>query len=207
MNAFHPKQLLCGGHRRGRAGRHRAGGRHLRRRRDLPLPDLLEVGGRLQDADRHRPQLSVDRLGRRHQADQGQDRHLRRLRHAAEARGAQGVGPGAVPDDHRRRGAGGERQGRAARAAGARRRHGRRDLPGRDHQVERRRASRSSTRSWRCRTRRSRRCTARTARAPTSCSPTTCPSRARSSRTRSAPTPRCSGRSASAPRATRASPT
>jgi phosphate transport system substrate-binding protein len=33
---------------------------------------------------RQRPELPVGRLGRRHQADQGQDRRLRRLRHAAE---------------------------------------------------------------------------------------------------------------------------
>ena len=37
---------------------------------------------------------------------------LRRLRHAAEARELQEAGPRAVPDDHRRRGAGGEHQGR-----------------------------------------------------------------------------------------------
>ena len=35
-----------------------------------------------------RPQLPVDRLGRRHQADQGQDRDLRRLRCAAAGQGA-----------------------------------------------------------------------------------------------------------------------
>ncbi len=34
-----------------------------------------------------------------------------------EARGAEGSRPGAVPDDHRRRGAGGERQGRAGRSS------------------------------------------------------------------------------------------
>ena len=55
------------------------GRRPVGRRRHLPLPGLCQVGGRLQEGDRRRPQLSVDRLGRRHQADQGQDRDLRRL--------------------------------------------------------------------------------------------------------------------------------
>src|SRR5262249_3510617 len=72
--------------RRRNAGRvERLCGRHLGRRRDLSLPDLFEMGGRLQTEDRRRVELSVDRLGRRHQADQGQDRYLRRFRHAAES--------------------------------------------------------------------------------------------------------------------------
>ena len=49
----------------------------------------------------------------------------------------EGGRPGAVPDDHRRRGAGGEHQGRRARATASRRRHDRRHLPGRHHQVGR----------------------------------------------------------------------
>src|SRR5713226_10096901 len=40
--------------------------RPFRRRRHLPLPRLCQVGGCLQEGDRRRPQLPVDRLGRRH---------------------------------------------------------------------------------------------------------------------------------------------
>ena len=58
-----------------------------------------------------RPELPVDRLGRRHQADQGQDRRLRRVRHAAEGRGAAEARPDPVPDRHRRRRAGRELEG------------------------------------------------------------------------------------------------
>ncbi len=68
----------------------------FRRRRHLPLSDLRQVGRGLQGEDRHRHELSVDRLGRRHQADQGQDRRLRRLRHAAEARGSRQARPDPV---------------------------------------------------------------------------------------------------------------
>ena len=46
--------------------------RHLGRRRHLPLSRLRQVGRGLQEGDRHRAELPVDRLGRRHQADQGQ---------------------------------------------------------------------------------------------------------------------------------------
>ena len=91
--------------------------------RPSPIPIYSKWADAYKTADRHRPELPVDRLRRRHQADQGEDGHLRRLRHAAEARGPEGGRTGAVPDDHRRRGAGGERQGRAGRAAGARWRH------------------------------------------------------------------------------------
>jgi two-component sensor histidine kinase len=59
--------------------------RYHRRGRDLPLPDLFEVGRRLQEGDRQRSELPVDRLRRRHQADPGQDRDLRRHRRAAQA--------------------------------------------------------------------------------------------------------------------------
>ena len=124
--------------RRRRLRRRRAGGRHFRRRRHVPISRLLEMGRRLPAEDWHRTQLSVDRFRRRHQADQGEDRHVRRLGHAPEARGAAGSRTGAVPDDHRRRGAGGEREGCARRPAGARRRHCGGHLPGRYHQVERR---------------------------------------------------------------------
>ena len=46
-------------------------GGHLGRRRHLPLSDLCEMGRHLLERDRQRPQLPVDRLGRRHQADHG----------------------------------------------------------------------------------------------------------------------------------------
>ena len=95
----------------------------------------------------------------------------------------QGSRAGAVPDDHRRGGAGGEHQGRGGRSAGARWRHASPRSTWAKSPSGTIRASRSSIRSWRCRPRRSRRCTARTAPAPTSCSRTTCPRRARSSRT------------------------
>ena len=97
--------------------RRRAGRRHFRCGCHLPLSDLFEVGRCLQDADRRRPELSVDRLRRRHQADQGQDRHLRRLGHAAEARRTAGRRAGAVPHDHRRCRAGREHQGRDGRVS------------------------------------------------------------------------------------------
>ena len=64
-----------------------------------------------------------------------------------EAADLQAERPGAMADDHRRRGAGGEHSGHQARAScvldGA---DDRRDLPGRDHALERCRRSRSSTR-------------------------------------------------------------
>ena len=51
----------------------------------FPVPHLRQVGRRLQQGHRRAHQLPVGRLGRRHQADQGEDRRLRRVRHAAEA--------------------------------------------------------------------------------------------------------------------------
>src|SRR5438105_1949 len=95
------------------------------------------MGGRLQAADRDRTQLPVDRLRRRHQNDQAEDGHLRRHRHAAQARGAQGGGPRPVSDDHRRGGAGGEHQGRVGRPAHSRRGDRGRHLSRRNRHVER----------------------------------------------------------------------
>jgi len=60
-------------------------------------------------------------VGGWHQADQGKDGHLWRLRHAAEAPGCQGGRLGAVPHDHRWGRARGEHQGCGAGADGARR--------------------------------------------------------------------------------------
>ena len=151
-------------------GRHR----HLRRRRDVPVSDLRQVGGRLQKGNRQRPELPVDRLRRRHQADHRQDRDLRRLRHAAEGRAAREGRPGPVPDRAGRRRAGHQRrrhQGRRHRS----RRHRRsptsswaRSRPGTTRRSEAQRLASS------CRRSRSSSCTARTARAPRSCSPTIC---------------------------------
>jgi hypothetical protein len=60
---------------------------------------------------RHAGQLPVDRLRRRHRADQGRDRRLRFLRRADEAGRAGEVRPRPVPVGDRRRGAGGQRAG------------------------------------------------------------------------------------------------
>ncbi len=51
----------------------------------FPYPVYSKWADAYKKADRHRSQLSVDRLGRRHQADQGEDGDVRRFRHAAEA--------------------------------------------------------------------------------------------------------------------------
>ena len=51
----------------------------------FPYPIYAKWAEAYKAQDRRRPELPVDRLGRRHQADQGQDRRLRRLRHAARA--------------------------------------------------------------------------------------------------------------------------
>ena len=62
-----------------------------RRRRDVPVPDLLEVVLRVQQAPpRRRDQLPVDRLGRRHPAAHQPDRLLRRDRRADDRRAALG---------------------------------------------------------------------------------------------------------------------
>ena len=90
---FHQDNRRCRPGRRIDVGLRR---RHHRRGRDLPVPGLFEVGRRLQEGDRQRSELSVDRLGRRHQADPGQDRDLRRHRRAAQGRAARKGRPGAV---------------------------------------------------------------------------------------------------------------
>src|SRR3984893_17522540 len=100
--------------RRGSRGRYepvRRRGGHFGRRGHFSLSDLREMGGRLQETDRRRPQLSIDRLRRWHQANQGENGYLRRLRHAAEARGPEGGESGPVSHDHRRRRSGGQHQG------------------------------------------------------------------------------------------------
>ena len=119
----------------------------------------------------------------------------------------QQAGPGAVPDDHRRRGAGGEHQGRRGRAAGARWRDGGRDLSGRDHQVGRRAHQEAQSEAAAAGDRdRAGVPLGRLGhqlpvlRLPLQVEPEV-------PEHRSAPTPRCSGRWASAPRATRAWPT
>ena len=88
-----------------RHGRDRARARrgHLRRRRHVSLSDLCEVGRCLQERDRRRTELPVDRLRRRHQADSSKDRHLRRHRYAAESGGTEQGRPGPVSDRARRR--------------------------------------------------------------------------------------------------------
>ena len=96
------------------------------------------MGRSLSEEDRQPAELPVDRLGRRHPADQVQDGDLRRLRQALGARRAEGGRPGPVPDDHGRRGPGGERRGHQVGADQARRQDARRHLQGRDHQLERR---------------------------------------------------------------------
>ena len=45
MSFFNPKRMLIAATAAVALRRYCAGGRHLRRRRDLPVPDLLEVGG------------------------------------------------------------------------------------------------------------------------------------------------------------------
>ena len=89
----------------GHPGRQRAGRRHYRRGRHFSLSDLRQVGRGLQDQDRYRHELSVDRLRRRHQADPGQDRGFRRVRQAAYTRRTEQIGADAVPGHYRRRGA------------------------------------------------------------------------------------------------------
>ena len=148
--------------------------RDFRRRRHLPLSDLRQMGRGLQGQDRHQHELPVDRLGRRHQADRGQDRRFRRLRHAAEARGSGQGRPAAIPDGDGRRRAGGQSAGHQAGPAEARRQdRSPASISARSPNGTTRRSPRSIPASS-CPTRRSRRCTAPTARAPTSSSPTTC---------------------------------
>ncbi len=103
----------------------------------FPYPIYAKWAAAYHQADRHRPELPVDRLGRRHQADQRQDRRFRRLGHAAQARSAREERPDAVPDRDGRRRAGRQHQGHQAGRAQAHRRAAGRHLPRQDHQVER----------------------------------------------------------------------
>ena len=171
----------------------------------FPYPDLRQVGRGLQAEDRHRHELPVDRLRRRHRADQGEDRRLRRVRHAAQARRAAGRRPDAVSRDHRRRRAGREHRRRRARRDQVHRPGARRHLPRQDQEVERQADRRSQSRRQAARRDRSPSCAARTARARRSSGPTTCRRSAPSGRRRSAPAPRWRGRKAWAARATKAS--
>ena len=54
----------------------------------FPFPIYAKWAEAYKAEDRRGHELPVDRLGRRHQADPGQDRRLRRVRHAAQARRA-----------------------------------------------------------------------------------------------------------------------
>ena len=51
----------------------------------FPAPIYAKWADAYKKATGDEHELPVDRLGRRHQADQGQDRRFRRVRHAAEA--------------------------------------------------------------------------------------------------------------------------
>ena len=112
-------------------------GRHYRRGRDVPLPDLREMGRGLQDPNRRRHELPVDRIRRRHRPDQGEDGRFRRVRHAAEGRRPAGRGlmqfpaiiGGVVPVVNLR--------GHRARRDQAHRPSAGRHLPRQDQEVER----------------------------------------------------------------------
>ena len=49
----------------------------------FPYPIYSKWAAAYKTEDRHRLELPVDRFGRRHRTDQGEDRHVRRVRHAA----------------------------------------------------------------------------------------------------------------------------
>ena len=117
-------------------GRVGTGDGHHRRRRDVPVPDLRQMGRSLQGEDRRGHELPVDRLRRRHQADSEQDGRLRRVGHAAEARGPGQGRADAVSDRHRRRRARRQSRRRQAGRAEADRSGARRHLSRQDHQVE-----------------------------------------------------------------------
>ena len=117
----------------------RADDANQRRGRDVPVPDLLEVVQRVQQAaPERRDQLPVDRVGRRHPPGHEPDGVLRRHRRPDDQRAAAGRAgqDPALPDRARRRRAGLQHPRRDRRAevhrAGARR-----HLPRQDHQVER----------------------------------------------------------------------
>ena len=103
----------------------------------FPFPVYSKWAEAYKQGDRHRPELPVDRLRRRHPPDQGQDRRFRRDRRAAEGRGPREIRSRPVPDRARRRRAGREHPGPEARRAQAHRRHHRRHLPRPGQEVER----------------------------------------------------------------------
>src|SRR5262244_2190463 len=127
----HGSRVHRGGHS---CARHRP--RHLGRRRHLRLSDLCEMGRCLQKRDRRRAELPVDRLRRGHQADQGQDRHLRCVRRAAFGHTARRERSRSVPDGDGRYRAGGEHRRHQVRRSRPRRPHPRQDLPGRDQDLD-----------------------------------------------------------------------
>ena len=80
-------------------------------------------------------ELPVDRFGRRHQADPGQDRDLRCHRRPAEGRSARKGRSRAVADDHGRDRSGRKYRRRQGRRHGTGRRHPGQHLPRHDHQM------------------------------------------------------------------------
>ena len=133
-NEFHESYRRCRPGRRIDVGVRR---RHHRSGRDVPVPDLFEMGRCLQERHRQRSELPVDRLRRRHQADRGQDRDLRRHRHAAQGRAAREGRPDSVADGDGRDRSRGQSRGREARRAGVRRRDAGQHLSRQDHQMGR----------------------------------------------------------------------
>ena len=112
----------------------------------------------------------------------------------------------ARPDRARRRGADLQSSRRRRDAAQVRRARHRRHLPGQDHQVERQGDRRRSIPASSCPTRTSSSCTAPTGRAPATSSPTTSRKVSPDWKDKVGKATRSTGRSASAARATRASP-
>ena len=71
--------------------------RNHRRRIDVRFSDPVEMVGGLQGRDRHEGEIPVDRVRRRHHADQGRNSGLRRVRRAAQASRAAKSGLGQFP--------------------------------------------------------------------------------------------------------------
>ena len=118
----------------------RSGGHHGRRvdgsgggyfgcRRNVPLSDLRQVGGRLQERDRPRLELPIDRFRRRHQADTEQDRHIWRIGRTAQGCRSGKVWLGAIPDGYGRHRAGREPRRDQTRRARHRRPDAGQNLP------------------------------------------------------------------------------
>jgi len=147
--------------------------------RPFPIPSTRS-GRRLPAEDRRRTQLSIDRLRWRHQADQGEDRHLRRSDMPLKPEELQEAGlvqfpmiiGGVVPVVNIK----GVQAGQLVLDG-----HPGGHLSRGHHQVERPAPQEGSIQSSRSPTPRSPRCTAPMAPDQLSCSPTTCRSRARSS--------------------------